>query len=265
MNVDEGIRYLIWKQTPSDPSVKDDITPQREKEPEFNPDVPPEDPGKSLKKSSRSAEKRSKESSKGVQIPTVMKEYVIVKKMLINNALPIAAGKLDIAKQSAYSHKLIIDKKILYNMMLDLQRFRKLLLLKKSFFIFQQSYDGKPEEHAGWHKKVEERITQTFMLMNMRRVINIIGYDPSNYFKGEMSFVNMEQIRKGNVPDMAPRTDGVLSSKSSPMKKPLPAGQKMDKMQSLYRHTNLNQNLKDVGQKYDVTSRQLKSLVDMLR
>jgi hypothetical protein len=82
--------------------------------------------------------------------------------MLINNSLPIASGKLDIGQQSAYSHKLIIDKKILYSMLVDLQRFRKLLNLKKSFFIFQQSYDGKPTEHAKWHKKVEERITQTF-------------------------------------------------------------------------------------------------------
>jgi hypothetical protein len=41
----------------------------------------------------------------------------------------------------------------------------------------------------------------------MRRVIKIIGYDPSTYFKGEMSFVNMEQIRRGNVPENA--TKGV--------------------------------------------------------
>ena len=96
MNVDEGIRYLIWKQTPLEQSILSDTTPLRKKE-------------------DNSIEQLKSIDSKGVQIPTVMKEYIIVKKMLINNALPIAAGK-----ESVYSHKLIIDKKVLYNMMLDL-------------------------------------------------------------------------------------------------------------------------------------------------
>jgi hypothetical protein len=164
LNVDQGIQYLLWKQRPGDPDLAEDLGESS------NADSPPK---KSEKGKGKDKEKKE------LKIPTIVKEYIIVKKMLINNALPIAAGKLDIGNQSIYSHKLIIDKKILYNMMLDLQRFRKLLLLKKSFFIFQQSYDGKPQEHSAWHRKVEERITQTFTLMNMRRVINIIGYDPS--------------------------------------------------------------------------------------
>jgi hypothetical protein len=97
-----------------------------------------------------------------------------------------------------------------------------------------------------------------------------------------MSYVNMEQIRSGKVPDLSKAgTDGQLSSlNSAPLKKPLAdkkigggalktlatgPSDRWDKMQSLYRHTNLNQNLNQVVQKYDIASRQLKDLVDLLR
>jgi len=97
----------------------------------------------------------------------------------------------------------------------------------------------------------------------MRRVIKIIGYDPSTYFKGEMSFMNMEQLRRGNVPENATKpADGSLK-KAKEVKPPL--AKKMDKVESLYRHDNLNSNLNQVVQKYDMASRQLKDLVDILR
>ena len=105
MNVDEGIRHLIWMKPPSDPTIQNELA---------------------LSLAKKDSDNKSEKSSKSVLIPTVMKEYAIVKKMLINNAIP-----------DTNSQNLKIDKKVLYNMMLDLQRFRKLLLLKKSFFIFQ--------------------------------------------------------------------------------------------------------------------------------
>jgi hypothetical protein len=52
-----------------------------------------------------------------------------------------------------------------------------------------------------WHTKVELRVTQTFKQLNMRRIISIIGYDPSSFFRGEMSYMNMEALKKGTVPD----------------------------------------------------------------
>jgi len=61
-----------------------------------------------------------------------------------------------------FTRKLFIDKKILLSLLIDLQKFRKLLNLKKRFYIFQVSYDGKPKEMEKWHKKVEVRVTQTF-------------------------------------------------------------------------------------------------------
>jgi hypothetical protein len=40
--------------------------------------------------------------------------------MLINNSLPVAEGKIDTNNESIYSRKLIVDKKILYRLLLDL-------------------------------------------------------------------------------------------------------------------------------------------------
>ena len=42
-----------------------------------------------------------------------------------------------------------------------------------------------------WHQKVEVRVTQTFRALNIRRLIDIIGYDPSQYFKGELSYAHI--------------------------------------------------------------------------
>jgi len=35
--------------------------------------------------------------------------------------------------------------------------------------------------------------------LNIRRLIDIIGYDPSQYFKGDMSYENISKIRKGKT------------------------------------------------------------------
>lgn len=82
--------------------------------------------------------------------------------MLINNSLPIIDGRYSSEGGLEFSRQLIIDKKILLNLLIDLQRFRKLLNLKKSFYIFHLPYSGKPENMKKWHRKVEVRVTQTF-------------------------------------------------------------------------------------------------------
>lgn len=89
----------------------------------------------------------------------ILNEFNIVKQMLINNSLPVADGKLATSNESIFSRKLIVDKRIVYRLLLDLQRYRKLQNLKKSFFIFHRSYDGKPPEMAKWHHKVEVRVS----------------------------------------------------------------------------------------------------------
>ena len=85
--------------------------------------------------------------------------YNIVKDMLCNNSLPINKGSGD---EAIITRKLIIDKKVMLNLLIDLQRFRKLLFLHKKFFIFQVTYDGKqgePPEGKIWREKVETRVT----------------------------------------------------------------------------------------------------------
>ena len=96
----------------------------------------------------------------------VVQEYNIVKEMLINNALPVSEGNASQADKSTYSRKLIVDKKILLNLLIDLQRFRKTLNLTKSFYLFHLRYQGKPEDLSKaprdvreWHKNVERRVT----------------------------------------------------------------------------------------------------------
>lgn len=91
-----------------------------------------------------------------------VKEYTLVKDMLINNSLPIVDGRYSSNGDGGFSRQLIVDKKILLNLFIDLQRFRKLLNLKKSFYIFHLPYTGKPEDMRKWHQKVEVRVTQTF-------------------------------------------------------------------------------------------------------
>ena len=66
--------------------------------------------------------------------------YNIVKDMLVNNSLPINKSN---SEEAIITRKLILDKKIMLNLLIDLQRFRKLLFLNKKFFIFQVTYDGK--------------------------------------------------------------------------------------------------------------------------
>lgn len=161
--------------------------------------------------------------------------------MLINNSLPISDGRVNLDKESSFSRKLIIDKKILLNLLVDLQRFRKLLNLKKSFYIFHRNYDGKPPEMAKWHEKVEVRCTQTFRQLNIRRIIEIIGYDPSSYFQGQMSYENMEHLRKGYLPADVKQKESVSPMTPSPFKPSAP--DRMQQITQLYRHENLSQNL----------------------
>ena len=84
-------------------------------------------------------------------------------------------------------------------MLTDLQRFRKLLNIKKSFYVFHETYNGKNDDLKDWYQEVEERVTQTFVQLNIRRLINIIGYDPSLYFQGILSYANIDRIEKGNL------------------------------------------------------------------
>jgi len=143
---------------------------------------------------------------------------------------------------------------------------------------------------AKWHQKVEVRVTQTFRQLNIRRLIDIIGYDPSNYFKGEMSFENVENIKKGEVPQAAANEPararagggrlsllaGSLSAPAVNKRNSVAPGaargsilnsgaRRLSRLEGQYRNENLSQNMSQIATGFDTASRQIKDLVDILR
>jgi|TARA_B110000285_G_C15075678_1_gene590575 hypothetical protein len=50
----------------------------------------------------------------------IVAEYNVVKQMLINNSLPITKGRVDLSQNSIFSRKLILDKKLIHNLLIDL-------------------------------------------------------------------------------------------------------------------------------------------------
>lgn len=61
-------------------------------------------------------------------------------------------------KKKGWGTRILFDKKTFYSLLIDLERMRKILNLKKSFFIFHIPYTGKPSDMSSWHNKVEIRI-----------------------------------------------------------------------------------------------------------
>jgi hypothetical protein len=104
----------------------------------------------------------------------------------LNNSLPLdlsaAANSL---KSRGWGSRILFDKKTFHQLLVDLERMRKVLNLKKSFYIFHLPYEGKPKELNAWHRKVDRRITQTLKYLNTSRLLKIIGYDPIEHIKRE--------------------------------------------------------------------------------
>ena len=113
------------------------------------------------------------------------------------------------------------------------------------------SYDGKPKEMKKWHDKVEVRITQTFRQLNIRRLIDIIGYDPSIYFKGEMSYENIRRIRKGKTMEntMMNLTGPLrsISKLANPVSPDSIKKEKLGRIEEAFRNENMSQNLNQVA------------------
>lgn len=117
----------------------------------------------------------------------VVKEFEVVKQVLLNNSFPVNMQDIqqNNEKKKGWGMSLLFDKKTFFNLLQDLQRMRKILNLKKSFYIFNIPYEGKPKEMNAWHRKVESRVTQTMKFLNTARLLKIIGYDPVYQIKPE--------------------------------------------------------------------------------
>lgn len=121
----------------------------------------------------------------------VVQEYNVVKQVLLNNSIPVDLRDLQQStsqnnlRRKGWGTRILFDKKTFHALLIDLERMRKVLYLKKSFYIFHIPYEGKPAEMNSWHRKVEARITQTLKYLNTARLLKIIGYDPAERMKGE--------------------------------------------------------------------------------
>jgi hypothetical protein len=66
---------------------------------------------------------------------------------LLNNSLPVDLGDLanhKALKAKGWGTRILFDKKTFHALLVDLERMRKVLNLKKSFYIFHLPYEGKP-------------------------------------------------------------------------------------------------------------------------
>ena len=118
----------------------------------------------------------------------VVQEYNVVKQVLLNNSIPVDMREIqaqNAIKRKGWGTRILFDKKTFHALLIDLERMRKILNLKKSFYIFHIPYEGKPKNLDGWHRKVEARITQTLKFLNTARLLKIIGYDPAERIKAE--------------------------------------------------------------------------------
>lgn len=92
----------------------------------------------------------------------VVKEFNVVKQVLLNNSIPVDMQEIqaqNTLKRKGWGTRILFDKKTFYALLIDLERMRKVLNLKKSFYIFHIPYEGKPQNMNSWHRKVEARIT----------------------------------------------------------------------------------------------------------
>ena len=85
--------------------------------------------------------------------------------------------------------RVLFDKKVFQNTLVELEQMRKLYSVKKQFYLFHLPYFGKPTQMNAWHRKVEARTTQTLKFVNMARLLRIIQYDPSQY-------MNVQKIKE---------------------------------------------------------------------
>lgn len=114
-------------------------------------------------------------------------------------------------RKKGWGMRILFDKKTFYSLLVDLERMRKVVNLKKSFFIFHIPYEGKPSDMSSWHKKVELRVAQTMKFLNTARILKIIGYDPAYQIK-------LENINLASGKDKGLNTSRSFGTKDMPIR-----------------------------------------------
>jgi len=183
-------------------------------------------------------------------VEQVVKEFEVVKQVLLNNSIPVDMREIqhNNAKKKGWGMRLLFDKKTFYALLLDLERMRTVLNLKKSLFIFHIPYEGKPTILNSWHLKVEQRVTLTLKFINTARLLKIIGYDPAYHIKldnvnfaiGKLSEKNVSALGRHNSAFNANEFYGV-------------------------KQEHMAQNMDFVLYKFQNSAKQIKDLADILK
>lgn len=91
--------------------------------------------------------------------------------------------------------RVLFDKKVFLSLLHELENMRKILQVKKMYYIFHLPYEGKPQRMNDWHWKVAHRTTQTLKFMQSARLLRIIGYDPTQY----ISLHKLSSVSKNTI------------------------------------------------------------------
>ena len=113
----------------------------------------------------------------------IVNEYIIIiKKILLNNSITVQITRLFPGNVKKQYKEIRFNKRILQYCLLDLLRFRKLLLLKGRFFLFTLMYSGlnSSTDILAYKKKkqTERTIADAFNYLNTKRTLMAIGYKP---------------------------------------------------------------------------------------
>jgi hypothetical protein len=98
-------------------------------------------------------------------VEKVVYEFSTIKQVLINNAIPVDLTEIETGVKSegrntkGWGMRVLFDKKVFLSLLTELESMRKILQVKKMFYIFHVPYEGKPEAMSEWHGKVAKRTT----------------------------------------------------------------------------------------------------------
>jgi len=100
-------------------------------------------------------------------IEKLITEFETIKQVLINNAIPVDIAEIESGgtehgqarNTKGWGTRVLFDKKVFLDNLRELENMRKVLQVKKMFYIFNLPYDGKPKDLSDWHLKVQHRTT----------------------------------------------------------------------------------------------------------
>jgi hypothetical protein len=160
----------------------------------------------------------------------IVNEYINVKHILLNNSIEVSTTRLFPHNVKKITKDLRFNKKVLQYNLLDMLRFRKLLLLKRRVFLFSVMYEGvNSANDKNIHKRkkqIERYIDDAFFYINTKRTLKAIGYKPKtkiishedNIGLDEGSEVDLVESMKNfhvNIAEKNFRKGGLLSRNTS--------------------------------------------------